>query len=316
MSVDRSGGTPGPLVIVGPTASGKSSLAVDVARRVGDAEIVSADAMAVYRGMDIGTAKPTADERGGVVHHLLDEAEVSEDFTVARFASRVAEVIDDIESRARRVVVVGGTGLYVQAVVDDFDVPPRYPELRASFEADPDLAALHRRLTELDPEAAAKILPTNRRRIVRALEVCVGSGRPFSSYGPGIDHYGPTRFRLAGLDIDRDLMDRRIDERYDRQLDAGFVDEVVGLLETGLSPTAAQALGYRELAAHLRGETSLDEAVDEAKRRTRRFARRQQRWFRRDPRIRWFPVGSRDLVDDVVAWWTNPDADCPSELRD
>ncbi len=305
-----------PLAIVGPTASGKSGLAVDLALRVGDTEIVSADAMAIYRGMDIGTAKPTVAERRGVPHHLLDEADPSEDYTVARFAGRVGEVVGEIEARGHRVVVVGGTGLYVRAVVDDFDVPPRFPELRDRFEADPDTAGLHRRLTELDPEAAAKILATNRRRIVRALEVCVGSGRPFSSFGPGVDHYGPTRFRLAGLDIDRDLMDRRIDERYDRQLADGFLDEVAGLVDGGLSPTAAQALGYRELAAHLRGETTLDEALAEAKRRTRRFARRQQRWFRRDPRIRWFPVGGDDLVDRVAAWWINPDADGRSELRD
>lgn len=298
-----------PLVIVGPTASGKSALALALAERVPGTDIVSADAMAVYRGMDIGTAKPTPAERAGVAHHLIDEVDPTEDYTVARFAARVDEVIAEVEGRGRSVVVVGGTGLYVRAVVDDFAVPPRFPDLRAELEADPDTAALHRRLVELDPAAAAKMLDSNRRRIVRALEVCLGTGRPFSSFGPGVDHYGPTRFLQVGLQIDRETMDRRIDERYDRQVAEGFVEEVRDLVARGWSPTAAQALGYRELAAHLAGSCTLDEALEEAKRRTRRFARRQQRWFRRDPRIRWFPAGAPDLVERVEAWWANPDAE-------
>ena len=305
-----------PLVVVGPTASGKSDLAVALARRVGNTEIVSADAMAVYRGMDIGTAKPTEAERKGVVHHLIDEADPSEDFTVARFADRVDEVVSDIEARGQSVVVVGGTGLYVRAVVDRFTVPPRYPELRSELEADPDTAGLHARLAAIDPDAAAKILPSNHRRVVRALEVCLGSGERFSSFGPGVDHYGPTRFLQAGLEIDRATMDHRIDQRYERQLADGFLDEVRALVDRGWSPTAAQALGYRELAAHLRGEYPIGEAIEEAKRRTRRFARRQQRWFRRDPRIRWFAAGTDDLVDRVAAWWANPDADRHDEVRD
>ncbi|MEL6980846.1 MAG: tRNA (adenosine(37)-N6)-dimethylallyltransferase MiaA [Actinomycetota bacterium] len=298
-----------PLVLIGPTASGKSALAVELANRFGDTEIVSADAMAVYRGMDIGTAKPTIDERAGVVHHLIDEVDPSEDYTVARFADRVVEVIAEVEGRGRSVLVVGGTGLYVRAVVDDFTVPPRFPELRSELEADPDSAGLHARLSELDPAAAAKILPSNRRRIVRALEVCLGTGQPFSSFGPGVDHYGPTRFLLAGLDIDRPTMDARIDGRYDRQLADGFLAEVRRVRDGGLSATAAQALGYRELIAHLDGETTLDEALDAAKRRTRRFARRQQRWFRRDPRIQWFPAGDDDLVERLASWWEKPDTD-------
>lgn len=298
-----------PLVVVGPTASGKSAVAVDLATRFGDTEVVSADAMAVYRGMDVGTAKPTVDERAGIAHHLIDEVDPSEDYTVARFADRVAEVIEAVEGRGRSVLVVGGTGLYVRAVVDDFTVPPRYPTIRAELEADPDTAALHRQLGRLDPDAAAKILPSNRRRIVRALEVCLGSGTPFSSFGPGVDHYGPTRFLLAGLDIDRETMDARIDRRYDQQLADGFLDEVRGLVDQGLSPTAGQALGYRELAAHLRGECTLGEALEEAKRRTRRFARRQQRWFRRDPRIRWFPATDDALTDRLASWWEKPDTD-------
>lgn len=306
-----------PLVIVGPTASGKSSLAVELARRVPGTEIISADAMAVYRGMDIGTAKPAVEERGGIPHHLIDVVEPTEDYTVARFEEAVAGIVAEIEGRGGRVVIVGGTGLYVRAVIDDFTVPPRYPELRADLEArievDPPAAtaALHRQLTDLDPVAAAKILPSNGRRIIRALEVCLGSGRPFSSFGPGVDHYGPTRFLLAGLDIDRDTMDRRIDQRYDQQIEAGFLGEVEALRHRGLSPTAAQALGYKELGAHLDGRCTLDEALDEAKRRTRRFARRQQRWFRRDPRIRWFPAGAPGLAARVEAWWSSADRNNP-----
>lgn len=298
-----------PLVLIGPTASGKSALAVELATRFGDTEIVSADAMAVYRRMDVGTAKPTVEERAGIAHHLIDEVDPTEDYTVARFTERVSEVIEEIEGRDRSVLVVGGTGLYVRAVVDDFTPPPRYPEIRAELEADPDTAGMYHRLRLADPVAATKILDTNRRRIIRALEVCQGSGQPFSSFGPGVDHYGPTRFRLAGLEIDRELMDARIDRRYDDQLADGFLQEVRNLLGNGLSTTAAQALGYRELAAHLRGECSLEEALEEAKRRTRRFARRQQRWFRRDPRIHWFGATDDELADRLATWWQKPDTE-------
>ncbi|MGB5759401.1 MAG: tRNA (adenosine(37)-N6)-dimethylallyltransferase MiaA [Acidimicrobiales bacterium] len=293
----------GPLVIVGPTASGKSSLAVQLARRHPGTEIVSSDAMAVYRGMDIGTAKPTPAERDGIPHHLIDVVEPTEDYTVARFQREVAAVLDDLAVRSRPAIVVGGTGLYVQAVVDDFTMPDQFPELRSELEAEADTAALFDRLQALDPAAATKMLPGNRRRIIRALEVTIGSGRPFSSFGPGVDHYGPTRFRLVGLEIDRAEMDRRIDERYRQQLEAGFLAEVERLSGIGLSRNPSQALGYRELLAHVRGECGLDEAVDEARRRTKRFARRQQRWFRRDPRITWFDALDAALVDEVADHW-------------
>lgn len=292
-----------PLVIVGPTATGKSSLALALAGRVGSAEIVSSDAMAVYRGMDIGTAKPTAADRALVPHHLVDVIDADEDYTLHRFRTEVAEVMADVEARSKDVIVVGGTGLYVQSVVDDFDLPGHYPEIRAELEAEPDGDLLYRRLDEADPLAATKMEPSNRRRVIRALEVVIGSGQPFSSFGPGVDHYGDTRFMLVGLEIERDEMDRRIDARYDRQMEDGFLAEVERLGETGLSRTAAQALGYRELLAHLRGEMTVDEALDEARRRTKKFARRQQRWFRRDPRITWFEAVAPDLVDEVLAHW-------------
>lgn len=293
-----------PLAIVGPTASGKSSLAVELGLRFPGTEIVSSDAMAVYRGMDVGTAKPSEAERQGIPHHLLDVADPTEDYTVARFGEEVAAVLDGIEGRGGQAIVVGGTGLYVRAVVDNFTMPGQYPEVRQELEADPDTAALYRRIESLDPAAATKMLPTNRRRIIRALEVTIGSGQRFSSFGPGVDHYGQTRFQLAGLEIDREEMDRRIEARYNSQMAEGFLDEVAALMAAGLSRTAAQALGYRELAAHLNGEISLEDALEEAAKRTRKFARRQQRWFRRDPRITWFPALAADLVDQVAHWWS------------
>lgn len=292
-----------PLVIVGPTAAGKSALALALAQRVGEAEIVSADAMAVYRTMDIGTAKPTAAERALVTHHLVDVIDPDDEYTVARFADDVPIVLADLEARSVTPILVGGTGLYVRAVVDGFEIPPQFPDTLRALEAEPDTQALWSRLASLDPNGAAKILPTNRRRILRALEVTIGSGRSFSTFGPGVDRYPPTRFAQAGLEIDRDILDRRIDARYDAQMAAGMLDEVERVRTAGWSKTASQALGYRELATHLAGEATLDEAIDEAKRRTRRFARRQQRWFRRDPRIRWFEAQAPDLVDQVRNWW-------------
>jgi len=265
--------------------------------------------MAVYRDMDVGTAKPTASERGAVPHHLIDLADPSQEFTVSRFGEEAREVLDVIEDREHTALLVGGTGLYVQAVVDGLTFPGQFTEVRADLESRPDTEAetirLWARLRELDPEAAAKMEPTNRRRIMRALEVCIGSGKPFSSFGPGIDAYPPTKFVMVGLEIERAVLDERIDARYDQQMEAGFLDEVRGLRArgNGWSRSASQGLGYRELAAHLDGDLSLADALDEAKRRTRRFARRQQRWFRRDPRIKWFPFNKPDLVSEIETWW-------------
>lgn len=295
-----------PLVIVGPTASGKSSLALAAAMATPGAEIVSADAMAIYQGMDVGTAKPTMSERASVPHHLVDVVSPGAEYTVSQFTDDVAGVMDRLADRP--LVFAGGTGLYVRAVVDDFEIPPRFPSIRAELEAEPDTeavtAAMWERLAELDPSGATKMERTNRRRIVRALEVCLGSGRPFSSFGPGVDAYPPTRFIMVGLEIERDVLDQRIDDRYDAQMDAGFLDEVRALRDAdAFGPTAGQALGYRELLAHLNGEMSLAEALDEAKRRTRRFARRQQRWFRRDPRITWHDALAPDLLERTLTTW-------------
>ena len=283
------------LAIVGVTASGKSALALALARARPDVELVSVDSMQVYRGMDIGTAKPTPAEQAEVPHHLIDLVDPDEDFTVTRFQAAFREALAGIGARGHRAVLVGGTGLYLRAVIDDLDIPGQYPEVRATLEAEaPEddaaaVPALHERLTGLDPVAAARMEPTNRRRIIRALEVTLGSGRPFSSYGPGLDAYPPTPFAMVGLRLPTEVTADRIAARYEAQLAAGFVEEVRRLAARpdGLSRTARQALGYRELLAHVEDGLPLDEAVEQAVAATRRFARRQRSWFRRDPRIWW-----------------------------
>jgi tRNA dimethylallyltransferase len=291
--------------LVGATASGKSALALALARQDREWELVSADSMQVYRGMDIGTAKPSAAEQAEVPHHLIDVLDPWEDGTVAWFQGEAHRTIADIEARGHRALIVGGTALYVQAVVDRLDIPGQFPEARRSVEADPDTAGLHRRLHELDPIAAGRMEPGNRRRVVRALEVTLGSGRPFSSYGPGLSIYPPTPFTLVGLSVPTPVLTERIERRYDAQMEAGFLAEVRGLAAhpDGISRTAGQALGYKELLDHVRGDVSLPEALDLAVRRTRRFARRQRAWFARDPRITWLeagPDGPNLLVGDLA----------------
>ena len=290
------------LALVGTTASGKSALAIELARRRPELELVSVDSMQVYRGMDIGTAKPTPAERAEVPHHLLDLADPSEEFTVSRFQAAFAEALAGIEGRGHRALLVGGTGLYLQAVVDRLTVPGSWPDVRADLETEASTPAgvgdLYRRLVAADPVAAARIEPANARRIVRALEVTAGSGRLFSSFGPGLDAYPPTRFRMAGVWLPREVVNARIERRYQQQLAAGFVDEVRRLAARpgGLSRTAGQALGYRELLGHLVGNGPLAPAVEEAVRRTRQFARRQRAWFRRDPRITWLAAARNPLA--------------------
>lgn len=276
------------LVVVGATATGKSSLAMAIARAAGDVELVSADSMQVYRGMDIGTAKPSAAERAEVPHHLLDLVEPSADFSVAEFQLAVVGALSGIAERRRRAVLVGGTGLYVRSIVDGLTIPGRWPEVRIELEAQLDTAVLHRRLAELDPTAAGRMEPGNRRRIVRALEVTIGSGRPFSEHGPGLASYPSVPFHLVGLHVDRPTLAVRIHDRFHRMLDAGLLDEVRRLAAgPAMSRTAGQALGYRELLHHVVDGAPLDECIDDVIRRTCRFARRQEAWFRRDPRIVW-----------------------------
>lgn len=295
-----------PVALVGPTASGKSALALAVARRCPAVEIVSVDAMQVYRGMDVGTAKPSAADQAAVRHHLIDVAEPEEEYAVARYQRDATAAIRDIERRGKRALLVGGTGLYLRAIVDAFDIPGQFPDVQAALAAEPDTSALHARLATLDPVAAARMEPTNRRRVIRALEVTVGSGRPFSTFGPGLDAYPPTRVVLFGLQAPRRRIDERIDRRYDEQLAAGFLAEVQALSRRVLSRTARQALGYKELLDHLAGRSTFEEAMALARQRTHRFARRQERWFRRDPRIRWIEVDDNPLVglDALLAEFT------------
>ncbi len=273
-----------------------------VARRSRDMELVAVDSMQVYRGMDIGTAKPNAAEQAEVPCHLIDLADPSEDFSLARFQVAAAAVLAGIESRGHRALLVGGTGLYLRAIVDGLTLPGQWPEVRARLEAEAltpaGLRALHRRLSDADPTAAARIEPANRRRIVRALEVTLGSGRRFSSFGPGLGAYPPTRFSLAGVWLPRQVVADRIAHRYVDQLASGFVAEVERLAGRGdgLSRTARQALGYRELLDHVAGRCTLDEAIEAAVRRTARFARRQRAWFRRDPRITWMAAARNPVA--------------------
>ncbi|MCY3632227.1 MAG: tRNA (adenosine(37)-N6)-dimethylallyltransferase MiaA [bacterium] len=293
------------LAIVGVTATGKSAVAMAIARRLGGVEIISVDSMQVYRGMDIGTDKPSAAVRTEVPHHLIDVADPSKDYSLTMFQDAARQARHDIAARGRLAVLAGGTGLYHRAVIDDLDIPGRFPETAAVLEEEPDTMALHRRLAELDPVAASRMEPTNRRRVVRALEVTLGSGRRFSSYGPGLGDYPSRDIAQFGLSLPRDEVDRRVERRYRRQMDAGFLAEVESLVacHAPLSRTASQALGYKELLAYLDGRMSLDEALAEAITRTRRFARRQERWFRRDPRIVWLDADAdaESLADQVLS---------------
>jgi tRNA dimethylallyltransferase len=290
--------------VVGPTASGKSAVAMAVAEQAGDVELISIDSMQVYRGMDIGTAKPTPAERARVAHHLLDLVEPDQEFTVAEFQLEYRRALDDLAQRHKRAILVGGTGLYHRAVVDELEFPGEWPDIRARLQAEAEAdgtPALHARLATVDPDAAAKTEPTNTRRIVRALEVCEGSGRTFSSFGPGLDSYPATRVHQIGLRWDRAALAGRVRSRVEQMMAAGLLDEVRRLQESGLSRTAAQALGYKELLDHLDGARSLDESVELIVVRTRQFAVRQLRWFGRDPRVRWIDVEHDPVAEAAPA---------------
>jgi len=279
------------VVVVGPTASGKSALAVAVASALGG-DVVNADAMQLYRGMLIGTAAPTAAEQGGVRHHLLGVLDPAQEGSVAAYQSLARATVDALLARGTPVVVVGGSGLYVRALLDDLAFPPTDAGVRAGLEAE--LAAggapaLHARLVASDPAAAAAVLPTNGRRIVRALEVQELTGRPFSATQPSL---GPARWGALQLGLDPPLpvLDRRIEARVDRMWAAGLVAEVARLRAHGLGRTAARALGYAQVLRQLDGELTAEQARADTVRATRRFVRRQRSWWRRDDRVRWLPV--------------------------
>lgn len=293
------------IAVVGATATGKSDLAVDLALALGG-EVVNADAMQLYRGMDIGTAKLTVAERRGVEHHQLDVLDVRDEASVAAYQRHARADVDAIVRRGRRPVLAGGSGLYVRAVLDRLEIPPTDPAVRAGLEAELEAAgpaALHARLARRDPAAAAAILPGNGRRIVRALEVIALTGRGFSATLPSGEYVRPTV--QLGLAADRAELDRRIADRVDRMWEAGLVDEVRGLLPAGLGEgrTASRALGYAQVLELVAGTCTDAEAREDTVRATRRFARRQESWFRRDARIVWLPSGTPDLLDralDVV----------------
>jgi tRNA dimethylallyltransferase len=292
-----------PIAVVGPTATGKSDLAVQLALRL-DGEVVNADAMQLYRGMDIGTAKITEEERHGVPHHLLDVLDVTETASVAAYQRHTRALVERLLAAGRTPVLVGGSGLYVQAVLDDLEFPGTDEAVRARLEAElasAGAAALHERLAALDPAAALAILPSNGRRVVRALEVIEITGRPFSANLP---KPGPARYGTVLIGIDREVseLDERVDLRVRRMFDAGLVDEVRELERGGLRDgrTASRALGYQQVLSALDGEYDLAAAAEETARATRRFVRRQRSWFRRDRRITWLNASGPELLEDVL----------------
>ncbi len=294
----------GPVVaVVGPTATGKSDLGVELALRLGG-EVVSADASQLYRGMDVGTAKLTVTERRGVPHHQLDVLEVTEEASVAAYQRHARADVEAVLARGRLPIVVGGSGLYVRAVLDRLDIPPTDPAVRRGLEdraAREGTTALLAQLRRLDPDAAAAIEPTNTRRIVRALEVVELTGRPFSASMPTRELVRPTL--IIGLRVGRVLLDRRVEERARRMFDGGLLEETRELVRLGLREgrTASRAVGYAQALAVLDGTMSTQDAVDETARRTRRLVRRQESWFGADPRVRWLDALAPDLLDRALA---------------
>ncbi|WP_449065384.1 tRNA (adenosine(37)-N6)-dimethylallyltransferase MiaA [Planomonospora algeriensis] len=291
------------IAVVGPTAAGKSDLAVDLALELGG-EVINADSMQLYRGMDIGTAKLTMEERRGVPHHLLDVWDVRRTASVAEYQERVRPLMDDLLARGVVPILVGGSGLYVRAALDDLEFPGTDPGIRARLEAELEAhgpAPLHERLRGLDPEAAGAILPSNGRRIVRALEVVELTGRPFSASMPSYDAvYDSVQL---GVEVPRPVLDERVGLRVDRMWRAGLVEEVRTLAGRGLAEgrTAGRALGYAQVLRFLTGEWTEEQAKEETVRATRRFVRRQESWFRRDPRVVWLPQQAPDLLERALA---------------
>ena len=279
------------IVICGATATGKSDIAIEIAQELG-AEIINADSMQLYRGMDIGTAKLTVEERKGIPHHLLDVLDVSEDSTVAWYQEQARAAITEIHGRGKDAVIVGGTGLYIKAILDDLNFPDTDPEVRAKLEAELaefGAAALFTRLEELDPAAALAIDRANSRRVIRALEVIEITGLPFTANLPREDSSRYPNALQFGLVMDREHLRERIDQRVDRMWDAGSVDEVDRLISQGIGngSTAQRALGYAQIIAMRSGTMTEEEAKEDTKRASRQYARRQETWFSRDARIQW-----------------------------
>ena len=294
-------GKPGLIAIVGPTASGKTALAIHLARRSGG-EIVSADARQIYRGMDIGTAKPTAAERAAAPHHLIDIRDPDDDYTVADYQRDAFAAIDAIIARGAIPFLAGGTGLFVKAVVENMDIPgiAADPALRGEIEAEiarDGLAAVFTRLVALDPDAAGVVDPKNPRRVVRALEVARATGKPFTAQRRMREPRHETL--ILGIDPHGDVLRARIERRVDAMIENGFAREVTTLIERyGAAAPAFNAIGYREMAAHLDGKASLDETIAAIKMETWHYAKRQRTWFRKTKGVRW--VAGEDEAADIV----------------
>ena len=287
------------VVIAGATATGKSALSIALAESI-DAEIINADSMQVYRGMDIGTAKITVDERQGIRHHMLDVLEVNQDSTVAWYQSDARAAIDEIHSRGKNVVMVGGTGLYIKAVIDELDFPDTDPMVRHTLNKEAEqlgIDAMFERLERIDPAAALAIDRANLRRIIRALEVIEITGKPFTANLPRQESVRYPHARQFGLVMDREDLSERIDVRVNSMFEQGLVAEVENLIGAGLlqGRTAQRALGYSQVISHLNNELSLDAAIEETKRATRQYARRQETWFSRDSRIKWIATRQNRL---------------------
>lgn len=294
------------LVIVGPTAVGKTAIAIQLAQRL-NGEIISADSMQVYRGMDIGTAKPTLEEQAGVPHHMIDIVDPGEAFTVADFQKMAREKIDEVSARGRLPILAGGTGLYVRAVIDPYNFIPADTDwnLRARLRQqarEAGLESLYKWLSGVDPIAAQRIHPNDERRIIRALEVYQTTGHPLSFWEQHTDQSPRYDLLMVGLHRPRAELYERINRRVDLMLEQGLLEEASKLLEQGLDEKfiARQAIGYKEFFAYLRGEESLEEATEKLKQGTRRYAKRQLTWFRADRRIQWVEVGENRTIYEVV----------------
>lgn len=300
-----------PIAVIGPTGSGKSALALDVAERLADtvgAEVVNADAMQLYRGMDIGTAKLPLGQRRGIIHHQLDVLDVTETATVARYQREAAADVEQILARGAVPIIVGGSMLYLQSLLDDWQFPATDPAVRARWEArlaDIGVSALHRELAAVDPAAAATILDTDGRRIVRALEVVELTGQPFAASAPVIGAAPRWDTVIIGLDCDTEVLDQRLRARTETMFADGLVEEVRGLLRVGLrrGVTASRALGYAQVIAALDGGDDGDEAREPTFIGTRRYVRRQRSWFRRDPRVHWLTSADPQNPDIVLGRW-------------
>lgn len=293
-----------PIAVVGPTASGKSAVSLALAEEL-SGEVVNIDSMQLYRGMDIGTAKLPVDERRGIPHHQLDVWDITKPASVAEYRASAVADVESIMNRGKRPIIVGGSMMYVQALVDEWDFPPTDPHVRARWEQQLDrigVHALHDHLATVDPEAARIIERNDPRRTVRALEVIELTGRPFAASQPPKNSTPRWNLRLVGLWADADWLNPRIEQRVRAMFDAGFVDEVRGLIGQGLvrESTAGKAIGYSQVLDYLEGECSLDEAIEATVMGTRRYARRQRSWFRRDPRIEWLDASAPDVVDRAL----------------